>query len=144
MYVYSNGLAHGVNVQEQFHQFSLSSIPILQHIDARARSLGPDTCKLCVLISPADAMTSGPWAKIAELHDPELQHLEESLQSTILRGRADSAVTKYSTGMHFSVEKPGNRLARKLLYSQSVQYISLSIYSTLLRKCVHGLQCKRQ
>ena len=40
-------------------------------------------------------MTRGAWAELAGIRDPELQHLAESLQTTVLRGRADSTVTKY-------------------------------------------------
>lgn len=50
---------------------------------------------LSVRISPVDALTRGPWAELAELRDPELRRLARSLQSTVLRGRADSTVTKY-------------------------------------------------
>lgn len=43
----------------------------------------------------ADTMTGGLWAEMADLHDPELRRLAESLPSTILHSRADSTITKY-------------------------------------------------
>ena len=48
-----------------------------------------------VLVSLADAMTSGVWVELADLQDPELQCLAKSLQATMLHGCATSTVTNY-------------------------------------------------
>ena len=48
-----------------------------------------------VLVFLADAMACGVWAELVDLQDPELKRLASRLQTTLLRGRADSTVTKY-------------------------------------------------
>ena len=43
----------------------------------------------------ADAMTSGVWAEMSMLGDPELHWLAKSLPSVVLGSCADSTVAKY-------------------------------------------------
>ena len=50
------------------------------------------------VMSPlADTMTSGAWAEMTTLADPELCRLAKSLPSTVLGSRADSTVVKYGS-----------------------------------------------
>ena len=40
-------------------------------------------------------LTSGVWKELADIRNPELRHLADSLPDTVLRSRADSTTTKY-------------------------------------------------
>ena len=42
-----------------------------------------------------DTLTTGVWQELAELKDPELRRLAESLPETVLHSRADSTTKKY-------------------------------------------------
>ena len=38
----------------------------------------------------------GPWEELRRITDPQLQPLVQDLQSTVMKSRADSTVTKYT------------------------------------------------
>ena len=72
------------------HSHSEVAVRVLLFFDRRA-------CNIIVFaLSPdADVLTTGAWASLHEVRDPELRRLAEALPDTLLQSRASSTTTKY-------------------------------------------------